>query len=155
MDWRTKEQFIKDIRKFTKRENELLRIYCKYKGIKEYFRPTGCDNTGRYLPIEKVSTRADYDTIEIKIIQKEPEYVHFKCNQVRSYIRQNAIILFFIDTPPIIKYTWIDPASLLKYPVVKFWMKDCYEVPLKDLKLFEIDLRKVKIKDKVTLDDII
>ena len=153
MDWRTKERFITDIRKFTKRENELFELYCKYMGIKERFRPTGCDNTGRYLPLTEVTTRADFDVIEIKIIQKEAEYVHFKCNQVQSYIQQNAKILFFIDTPPIIRYAWIEPLELTKYPIVKFWLKDCYEVPLKDLKFSTICL-KPKAKKDISIDDI-
>ncbi len=104
-DRRTKEEFIHDIKKGNKREAlsiTLFRIYLRREfGFKGDIVPNGCDMTGDFIEDEeKVTTDADYLfgknklPLEVKTSAGHNTTIYMKVNQVDSYIKQGASVLY-------------------------------------------------------------
>lgn len=130
-DKRTEAQFKKDIRDFTRKENELLELFIKshdkklkYRRIKE----DGAD--GEYLTDEQVSIEPDfwvedYGLVEVKFAKPMlKKCFHLKVGQMKKYESQNATILMVngvnTDSP---QFTLIKPKK------IKWIIKTCEEVP--------------------------
>jgi hypothetical protein len=102
MDFRTKEQFEKDIKDCHRIEREIINIYIRQieeeKGIKITVTDNGCDNSGKLIKNRRVTADADFlingIPVEVKFNKKMLKYFHLKQNQLNSYIKQGANILW-------------------------------------------------------------
>jgi methionine aminopeptidase len=120
-DWRNDEQFARDILTGHKVERSIIEKYANYLetvyGIDITIKDNGVDNTGEVIDSSQVSADADYmlndKLIEVKYINKKAEEFRLKESQVKSYIRQEAYLLFVngweTDEP---RFTLLDTAKL-------------------------------------------
>ncbi len=99
------------------------------KGCRPSIESFGCDNDGEYLPDDQVNSRADYDVegygkIEVKFAKPLLRTCfHLKSSQIRSYIKQKAMILMING--------WLtdDPVfTLIKLADLKKITEKCKEV---------------------------
>jgi hypothetical protein len=101
MDYRTKDEFEKDIKVGTKIEREIIDMFAILWEDKVGYLPTvidnGCGNDGEYLEDGNVSTDADFifdgKPFEVKFIRPNVDHYHMKHSQVKSYVRQGAYLL--------------------------------------------------------------
>ncbi|MGG3561615.1 hypothetical protein ABES03_08425 [Neobacillus rhizosphaerae] len=104
-DVRTKEQFIVDIEKGNARERLAIILFKNF--LKNQFGfygdivPNGCDMSGDFInDISKVNSGADYLVgenklpLEVKTSTGHNTTIYLKVNQVDSYIRQGASVLY-------------------------------------------------------------
>ena len=128
-DWRSKEEFEEDVREATAIERRIISWFAGETGA--LFADFGVDNSGRYQ--EKASAEPDYIIyipIEVKFSREWIEKIHFKVNQIEKYRRYGGKILFINGYETTSPYWYLfDVEEIEKYPIVKFWEKDCYEVP--------------------------
>lgn len=145
-DTRNEKQFTKDIQESTEIERKILEKFIKIleqksSGGKFVIISSGCDNSGRWLPVNQISTRADYringKLLEIKFSRPFSKVFHWKVSQIESYIRQNASLLF-VNGYDLVKpkYIYLHVIELIaltrKYPKVLYWEKETYEIPAND-----------------------
>lgn len=139
-DKRSLEQFKKDIIHSTIRErailNRVLKPIYDQTGIPLIIEDNGVDNTGEFT--EEATTDADFKVgrlIDVKYEDPNMQRFHLKVNQVQSYLKQNAVILFVMGfdtkTP---KYTWIEPKDIINNETEIFWQKKCYILRKRDYK---------------------
>lgn len=150
-DIRDEQQFTKDIREGTDIERIILEKFIKIlkqklleqksNSGKFIVVSTGCGNSGKWLPPNQISTKADYringKLLEIKFSRPFSTTFHWKVSQIRSYIQQNASLLFVNgygeEKPKYIYLTTIELIALTrKYQKVIYWDKETYEIPAKD-----------------------
>jgi hypothetical protein len=102
MDNRSVEKFAKDIEAGTKAEREIIAMYVRYYKLKYGVTldviDNGCDNGGQLLGREMVNTKADYilsgQPVEVKFCNNQLTRFRFKKDQLDSYLRQGAVILW-------------------------------------------------------------
>ncbi|MEH7116946.1 hypothetical protein V7128_05895 [Neobacillus vireti] len=105
MDFRTREQFIRDIEKGNARESLAITLFRNF--LKSRFKFTGeivengCDMSGDFIEdISKVTAGADYLvgdnklSLEVKTSTCHNTTIYLKVKQVDSYIRQGASVLY-------------------------------------------------------------
>lgn len=142
MDNRTLEEFEQDIKKAVRIEREIIERYAKWVkknyGREIVVEDNGCDNTGRLL--EKADASADFTInsipVEVKFNNNHLEVFHIKTYQLKSYIEQNAYILWvngYTTNNPV--FTIVSPRQLKQITktckVVRFksWGgKPCYRI---------------------------
>jgi hypothetical protein len=110
-DNRSEDQFFKDIKIGNQTEKTIITQYAalfkKKHGSELIITDTGCDNEGEPLPEDQISTKADYlvngEHVEVKFNNQLCHTFHFKASQLKSYLKQNANILwvngFLTDQP--------------------------------------------------------
>lgn len=157
-DWRTNEQFKKDIQNTTKKEKFLLELFVKHyknKGISVTYQNNGVNNDGKF--VKESNCNADYSiTIDGKSalyeIKNSPvnHKITFKVYNLTEYVIQQANILLFYGTGnintelnqidlnntywAIIYYNKIEQ-MLKDYPPYNEWMfgnKKCIQIQSKD-----------------------
>ncbi|MBW3019933.1 hypothetical protein KY334_01440 [Candidatus Woesearchaeota archaeon] len=149
-DVRTKEEFIKDIDICTSKEQNIVMMFKdflkKNYGKECIIENNGCNNTGKYLEDNKVSTKADYvidgRLVEIKFSNQLIDVFRFKVDQLRSYVKQKCYILMVNGyETEFCKFKLFRPnelKDLLKNkspkPFSKWGNKMCYELFEKDYK---------------------
>lgn len=105
MDNRSKEQFIRDIKKGNERERLAITLFKSYLrnefGFEGAIEENGCDMSGEFIEdISKVTSGADYVVganklpLEVKTAAGHVPTIYLKVNQVKSYIRQEASLLY-------------------------------------------------------------
>ena len=102
MDYRTKEQFAEDILKGSQVERDIIEKYVSYYQTKYGKTLTvtdnGCDNSGQLLGRKQVNTKADFllngKPVEVKFNKQKLAMFHFKAEQLESYLKQQAAILW-------------------------------------------------------------
>jgi hypothetical protein len=100
-DWRTDDEFAKDILEGHKAEREIIEKYAnhlrKKYNIEVTIEDNGTDNSGKVVEESQVNTKADYilngTLIEVKFINNQATEFRFKKDQIKSYIKQGATIL--------------------------------------------------------------
>lgn len=100
MDNRTPEQFKKDILEGHKIERQIIDAYVKQIeeeiGVILNVEDNGCDNSGKFL--KRATSDADFlvngTLVEVKFNKKMLKKFHLKQNQLHSYIKQGANILW-------------------------------------------------------------
>jgi hypothetical protein len=101
-DWRTDEQFARDIKVGNDTEREIIERFATHLR-RTYDCPVkiednGVDNTGRPLRQSEVTTSADFKVngmlVEVKFINPLSQNFRFKSGHLDSCIRQGAIVLF-------------------------------------------------------------
>jgi hypothetical protein len=140
-DTRNETQFKQDIQDGTRKEREIAEKYVKKieegTGILLKLVDNGCDNSGRWIKADKISTRADFilggKPLEVKFSDPWSNLFHLKVSQIESYIRQKAYLLFvngYNTSKP--KYVLFLPHELIKLTETKspvtYWEKPCYEL---------------------------
>lgn len=101
-DNRSVEQFANDIKKSAVIERDIVHRYAKYlkekHGIDAAIENNGCDNSGALLNDMQVNTNADFIVngvpLEVKFNNENLKIFRLKSNQLRSYIKQGAAILW-------------------------------------------------------------
>lgn len=101
-DWRTDEEFEKDILVGHQTEKDIIEKYANHLRLKYNMEvvveDNGVDNSGKVIDESKVSSKADYlvngSLIEVKFINNKANEFRFKKDQLKSYIKQDAIVLF-------------------------------------------------------------
>lgn len=101
-DHRSQAEFAEDIALGTAAEAKIIRRYARYVddvfGIPVKVKSSGCDNSGKYLEDDDVTTAADYRLngrlVEVKFNNEMLDAFHFKKNQLNSYLKQGAVILW-------------------------------------------------------------
>lgn len=105
MDGRTVEEFKRDIKVGNEREQRALNLFKGYLqrefNFKGDIHDNGCDMSGEFIADDrKVTAGADYVfganklPLEIKTSVSHATPIYLKVNQVKSYIKQNASILY-------------------------------------------------------------
>lgn len=103
MDGRTKEQFIEDIKRGNEREQLAIKMFGDYlyweHGWIDPIVENGVDMSGDFIEdVSKVDARADFDMsglpLEVKTCPNHTMVIYLKVDQVDSYIRQGASLLF-------------------------------------------------------------
>lgn len=103
-DKRTKEQFLADIKSASRTEKVLLEKWLdkvqQKTGVRYAYQDTGSDNSGEYLESKDVTCKADFELeeigpTEVKFSKTLIDPFHLKISQVKSYIKQDAFIIFF------------------------------------------------------------
>ncbi|MED4841561.1 hypothetical protein P9695_14910 [Weizmannia sp. CD-2023] len=103
MDSRTKEQFIQDIKRGNLREQKAIQLFQDYlywqHGWIEPIKENGIDMSGAFIEhTEEVTTQADYVLggmpLEVKTCPNHTPIIYLKVEQVSSYIKQGASLLF-------------------------------------------------------------
>lgn len=140
-DNRSVDQFAKDIEHGHKVERELVERYAKYverkHGQKLAIEDNGVDNSGKLL--DKASTKADFllggMPLEVKFNNRMLRHFHLKVDQLESYIRQKAHILWVNGyEADQMEFTIVSPEQLLeikKRGTIAFdgWGgKQCYRI---------------------------
>jgi len=135
-DSRSEEEFKKDIKDRTMEERSLFLLWLdlieRETGVRPKYTDTGCGKKGDLLEDKQVSTEPDfnvegYGKVEVKFAKPNLLKVfHLKENQVRSYHKNNAIILMVngADDP-------IPTFTILKPDALKRIMESCKVVPWK------------------------
>lgn len=144
-DHRSKEQFIEDIAKSTKKERILLDLWLKLQEKPLQVVDTGCGNDGKFLENKDVTSKADFfiesfGPFEVKFSEKLlPKVFHLKENNVKSYIEEGATVMMVngADNEDAAVYTLINPKQLAEIaatiePLPFFGMgnKVCYKIPV-------------------------
>ena len=103
MDGRTVEEFQRDIKRGNDREAKAIKLFKTYLEREFNFtgeiQENGCDMTGAYIEdINKVSMEADYtigaNKLEVKTSAVHSSTIYIKVSQVKSYIKQQASLLY-------------------------------------------------------------
>jgi len=121
MDNRTDKQFMGDIELSSIIERLIIERYAKYVkrvyGTEIEITDNGCDNSGKYLPESKVSTKADFlingKPCEVKHLKPMLAEIPLKADSLQSYIDQGASILLvngYSSKHP--RFTLIQPHQL-------------------------------------------
>jgi hypothetical protein len=101
-DWRTDEQFANDIAKAHVIEKDIIEAYAEHLRItlnKEVIvEDNGVDNSGKVLDLKSVNSKADYKVngvlVEVKYNKNMMDDFRFKKDQLDSYLRQGAYVLW-------------------------------------------------------------
>lgn len=102
-DCRTEEQFIEDVKRGTERERLAISLFQgfleKELGVEVVVEDNGVDMTGNFIHDERMVTAgADFKVnglpLEVKTSKNHLMKILLKKSQVRSYIHQNASLLF-------------------------------------------------------------
>lgn len=101
-DWRNDKEFENDILLGHKAEKDIINSFANYlrevEGMKVIVEDNGVDNSGAFVAEDKVSTDADFlvngQLIEVKFMNNLCKEFRFKKDQLRSYIKQDATVLF-------------------------------------------------------------
>lgn len=145
-DTRSEEEFKADIAYKTLLERKLflqwLDLQERETGVRPDFTDTGCGKHGEYIEDHEVSTDADFHVdgfgpVEVKFARPMLKRdFHLKVGQVKSYIKQDAMVLMVIgadeDVP---KFTMLRTEALEEIvetcPIVKwvgFGFKPAYRI---------------------------
>lgn len=154
-DYRTKEQFKKDIHECTKIEGTLMKMYVQWlnsvrdQSSAEYtYVDNGIDNSGKF--VERPDSRADFilkragvrnKKIDIKFARKNVKTFHLKVNHIMQYIQDDVCVVNFIGAasdnpkfciiPPSELSEWLKHGERVEY---KAWGgKLCIKFPVEDL----------------------
>jgi hypothetical protein len=123
MDGRTKEQFIEDIKKGNERERLAITLFRHYlrrdHGFTGDIIENGVDMTGDFIEdVKKVKADADYKVgkaelpLEVKTSAGHSMTIYLKERQVKSYIRQNACLLYVNGIEEIACFTFFTVEDL-------------------------------------------
>lgn len=103
MDGRTKEQFIEDIKRGNKREQRAVKLFGDFlfweHGFIQPIVENGVDMSGDFIEdVNQVDASADYLVgdlpMEVKTCPNHTSVIYLKVDQVNSYIKQGASLLF-------------------------------------------------------------
>lgn len=101
-DWRSDAEYANDIMVGHKTEQDIIQAYAKHlrhtQGIKVTIKNNGVDNSGKVIDAKDVTTDADFivngELMEVKFMNNYCKNFRFKEDQLHSYIRQGATVLF-------------------------------------------------------------
>lgn len=124
-DFRSKDEFKRDIKSSTITERELFMAWLdlleKDTGTRPVYKDTGCGKDGEFLEDNQVSADPDfyvegYGNIEVKFSKKIlTDKFHLKVSQINQYQKKNTTILMINganeDTPT---FTMLKPEALNK-----------------------------------------
>jgi len=158
MDGRTVEQFAEDIAQGTRKERLIISWYVRHYEIKYGItldvEDNGCDNSGKLLGRKQVNTDADFKLngrpVEVKFNNKRLLRYHFKADQLSSYLKQGASVIWVngyqTDSPV---FTVLKPPELTKIKETKIpvaflpWGgKMCYELDAHDFRWLRFEGRE-------------
>lgn len=144
------EKFAADIEHATRVEREIINLYVRYYkakyGIELDIEDNGCDNSGKLLGRGKVSTKADFKLdgkpVEVKFNKEMLPRFHFKVDQLNSYVKQDASIVWVngyeteIPVFTVLKTADMERIKKIKIPVAFFpWGgKMCYELDAQEFR---------------------
>ena len=152
-DERTKEEFKRDVRKSTEKENELIELWLNKVEEVTGQRPK-CERTskkgakGEFLESKDVTVQADfsvdgYGLVEVKFSKPFiTTSFHLKVGQIKKYIEQEACVLMVngVDTDKP-KFAIIRPRTLKKIVrecTIVIWRgfgnKKAYRIPVKKIR---------------------
>lgn len=103
LDGRTVDQFKEDVKRGTKREKEAIDLFEDFlyweHGWIEPILENGVDMSGDFIEdVSKVTAQADFIVggmpLEVKTCPNHTRVIYIKVNQVKSYIKQGASLLF-------------------------------------------------------------
>lgn len=152
LDYRTREEFKKDVKEGTRLENELMEAWLKRVEQVVGKRPA-CTRTsrkgadGEYLDIEDVTLDADFEVENVGFVEVKfskpllTSCFHLKAAQVNSYIKQNASILMVNGTD-----TDSPEFALITVSMLKQIRRDCRVVNWRGFgnkKAYKIPIRKL------------
>lgn len=147
-DWRTDEEFAKDILDGHKAERDIIERYRlileQQLGRSVTVENNGVDNSGKPLPLKDVNTKADFivdgKLLEVKFIKRLDSEFRFKVGHLNSYIKQGAPVLLvngWETQNPV--YTIMTPEILQKIkdtrtpqPFYTWGNKLCYFLRMED-----------------------
>lgn len=159
-DWRNDEEYAKDIADGHKAEKVIIEAYAEHLrkryGIEVIVEDNGVDNSGKVIDNSLVNSDADYilngKLIEVKFINNMASEFRIKKDQLHSYVRQDAVVLFVngynTDTP---KFTLIKPDRLVELsktrrakPFRPWGNKMCYFLNTNIFNWFDLAIDKSK-----------
>jgi hypothetical protein len=120
-DWRTNEEFARDIFEGHRIEREIIDAFARYlkrmTGVSVQIEDNGIDNTGRPLQQREVTLDPDFKLngklVEVKFIKPMAHNFRFKASHLDSYIKQNARVLLVNGwETPLPLFTILDPEKL-------------------------------------------
>ncbi|SFH22405.1 hypothetical protein SAMN05660649_04332 [Desulfotomaculum arcticum] len=157
MDNRTVEQFAEDIAQGTRVEREIISWYVRYYEMKYKIalevEDNGCDNSGKLLERGEVNTLADFklngQPVEVKFNNKRLLRFHFKVDQLESYLKQRASVIWVngyeTDSPvfTVLKTVDLERIRKTRKPVAfLLWGgKMCYEIQAQEFKWLKFEGR--------------
>lgn len=141
-DWRTDEQFARDILDGVKAEREIVDQYAthllvKY-GMASEIIDNGTDNSGKVVDSKLATMDADFIMngvpLEVKYINDHVQEFRFKADQARAYVKQQALVLLVngwrTDQPEFAVIQWQELQKLMKTrnpkPFEPWGYKLCY-----------------------------
>ncbi len=148
-DKRTTKEFAKDIKASHKVEQSLMQTYVDYlnslPGIKCSFFDTGCDNSGKYIPLDKnVNLNPDFTLdmngnkfkVEIKHCFPDKDRFHLKVKHVQNCVKKNITIVNFMNVEGNARFCVLSPKILQYYlkfgEKSYFWQKECIRLNCND-----------------------
>ena len=148
-DNRTLQEFKEDIKKYSEEQERGLHLVFKALNIDlgdEDYTDNGVDNSGEYIEDdEEIHCDADFclnKKIEVKLCNPNINRFHIKVNQVKTYIKENAVILFIMgydtDNP---HFTFLNPKDVLDnyVDIVDLFEKRHFELKKTDFRWFYIN----------------
>lgn len=155
MDWRTKEEFKKDIKDRTRIEQVLMEKYVNflretYPEAGYVYENKGVDNTGEFIEDEdSVTANPDFYlknsqgigyNVEIKSCQTSQKCFHLKTSQIKKYIKTNTVVVTFMNVGDeeklmfcILTPNELEIAMMTKNKFIfKPWNKECIKFECKD-----------------------
>ena len=158
MDGRTVEQFAEDIAQGTRKERHIISWYVRHYEIKYGItldvEDNGCDNSGKLLGRKQVNTAADFKLngrpVEVKFNNKRLLRYHFKVDQLNSYLKQEASVIWVngyqTDSPVFTVLKTLELAHIkeTKIPVafLPWGGKMCYELDAQDFRWLKFERRE-------------
>lgn len=157
MDSRTVEEFARAIEQASKTERDIVERYVQQFerkwGVRLVVVDNGCDNTGKLLNYREVSTKADFllngEPFEVKFNNSLMKKFRFKAEQLESYLKQRATVLWVngyqTQTP---MYTILEQSDLelikgecALIPFIPWGGKLCYELYADDFEWTSLEGR--------------
>lgn len=143
-DWRNDEEFAKDILESHVIEKQIIHMYAKHLELtlnkSVTIKDNGTDNTGKV--VDSANTNADYLVndipVEVKFNNDMDDEFRFKKDQLNSYVKQGAYVLWVNgwaekDREPV--FTLISPTKMKEIastrrakPFQTWGYKMCYEL---------------------------
>lgn len=98
---RTVDEFTVDIKQAHKDEKEIVNRYVKFykskTGVELTIIDNGVDNSGEFIPVEKVNDKVDFivggKPMEIKTIKNDLNKFRLKLDLLKSYLRQDGEVM--------------------------------------------------------------